>query len=707
MNRPARLLAILAVILLARPVQSELRLPSVFTDGMVLQRERPVHVWGRADAGSQVRVVLESADAKGPRTLSGRGLAGDTGRWMVRLEPDPARPLDTDATWTLGISEHHRTGGAGGDEARGWSPAVDRISISDVLVGEVWICGGQSNMEWSIDASDGDGRSRDRMANPRLRLIDVPHRVATSPREDVEARWESCTEGNLGDWTAVGYFFGERLNRELGVPVGLISSNWGGTRIEPWIDREDLAAHPRFAERSAALQDRIDRWNRLDREELRRLRTEAETALADARREYWEAINAGDPGHRRGWMAPATDDSEWEVMQLPAEWERASEALADFDGTVWFRRTVELPGHWRGRGDVVLDLGGVDDSDQTYLNGRLIGTSTDLVGTNRRYPVPPELLEGGRAQITVCALDPHGAGGMIGPRIALRTLDGEEALDLRGPWRWRRGYATNRTVRPRVDAPSNPGAQPTAYGALNDAMISPFVPYSIRGAIWYQGESNAGQPEEYRELLPLLIESWRGDFGEEMAFGIVQLAAFKAPSPDPDQGGWATLRDAQRHAHETVPGTGLVVTTDVGDARDIHPRNKKAVGDRLAGWALHDVYGIPEAVPSGPIAVAARLQGPEVLVEFSHARGGLMAAGGGRHPGGFALAGPDGRFRWAEATIEEPGKVRVVANGITEPVLVSYGWQDNPVRADLVNGRMLPACPFKLRVESQGRRPSE
>ncbi|MED5508409.1 MAG: hypothetical protein VX684_11280, partial [Planctomycetota bacterium] len=220
MNRPTRLLALLAVILLARPVEAELRLPSVFTEGMVLQRERPVQVWGRADAGSQVRVVLESADARGTRTLTGRELADDTGRWLVRLEADPGRPLDTDATWTLGISEHHRTAGVEGGETAAWSPAVDRITIGDVLVGEVWICGGQSNMEWSIDASDGDGRSRDRMANPRLRLIDVPHRVATSPREDVEARWESCTPENLGDWTAVGYFFGERLIRELDVPVG-------------------------------------------------------------------------------------------------------------------------------------------------------------------------------------------------------------------------------------------------------------------------------------------------------------------------------------------------------------------------------------------------------------------------------------------------------------------------------------------------------
>ena len=433
------------------------------------------------------------------------------------------------------------------------------------------------------------------------------------------------------------------------------------------------------------------------------LQADADQTLTQDRARYWRQINEEDPGHQAGWMNPPFDDSDWKQMELPAEWERAERQLDDFDGTVWFRKSIIIPREWVGRSDVVLNLGGVDDSDQTYFNGTLVGTSTDQVSTNRRYPISAEVLGSGTAVIAVCALDPHGAGGMIGPRISLDTDDGQSTLDLRGPWQWKAGLQTNRTVESRMPQPINPGAQSSEYGALNDAMISPFVPYAIRGALWYQGEANDEQAEEYRELLPLLIESWRSDFGEDMAFGIVQLAAFRATSQDPDQGGWAHLRDAQRHASETVPNTGLVVTTDIGDAGDIHPRNKKDVGDRLAGWALHDVYGNDENVPSGPIARSATRSGGGVLVNFKHCRGGLSVAQGGGNPGGFALAGPDGRFFWADATVIGKNQVQVESNRVPDPRIVSYGWQDNPVRANLMNASGLPACPFKTEVGATGR----
>ena len=307
MNRPTRLLALLAVILLARPVEAELRLPSVFTEGMVLQRERPVQVWGRADAGSQVRVVLESAGAKGTRTLTGRGLADDTGRWMVRLEADPRetpghrRHLDAGDLRAPPDGRRRRRGnrcvvpggGSNHDRRRAGGRGLDlRRAVEHGMV--------DRRLRRRRTEPGPDGQSptpADRRTPPGGHL----------PREDVEARWESCTPENLGDWTAVGYFFGERLIRELDVPVGLISSNWGGTRIEPWIDREDLAAHPRFAERSAALQDRIERWNRLDREELRRLRSEAERARPTRGGSTGRRSTPGIPAIARGgWHHPPT-----------------------------------------------------------------------------------------------------------------------------------------------------------------------------------------------------------------------------------------------------------------------------------------------------------------------------------------------------------------------------------------------------------------
>jgi sialate O-acetylesterase len=280
-----------------------------------------------------------------------------------------------------------------------------------------------------------------------------------------------------------------------------------------------------------------------------------------------------------------------------------------------------------------------------------------------------------------------------------------DGIDVTGEWRWNKGIATTAGAPTKQAATKDPGMHPQALGALHDGMIAPFVPYSIRGAIWYQGESNAGQPGEYRELMPLLIESWREDFGDHLAFGIVQLAAFKAVSDDPNQGDWAHLRDAQLHAVRTVPNTGLAVTTDVGNANDIHPKNKKAVGDRLAGWALHDVYGDEDAVPSSPIQAKATRDGNMVTVTFAHAQGGLKSASGAEDVGGFALAGPNGRFHWAQAKVTGKNSVQVWSNEVPDPAIVIYGWQNNPVKADLVNSAELPASPFRADISagSSGR----
>ena len=714
MKNLTTIVAVLVVSLYCSTAEADLRLPSIFSDGMVIQRDQPVEVWGWSNPGSQIHVLLSTTGSDPARSYVGTCQANAAGQWSTQLIEGDGNPNRTDANWKLVVTEHSgtrpkpdlsirlREQGFSVEEPGNATTHLAQRIIDDVLVGEVWLCGGQSNMEWSVDQSDGDGRGRKQMANPNIRLINAPRVASAKPQEDIDARWESCTPMTLGAWTAVGYFFADRLNHDLNVPIGLISSNWGGTRIEPWIDRADLREHPIFRDRTNALIDQIQYWEGMDEERVHRLQTDARKRLENDHANYWRQINAEDSGYQKGWMSVDLDDRDWSEMELPGEWEHGSEELSDFDGTVWFRRKVEIPEEWQGRDDVVLNLGGVDDSDQTYFNGTLIGTSTDWVSRNRRYAVPARLLTQGTATLTVCALDPHGAGGLTGPRITLDTRDGAESIDLSGLWKWRAGLATTRTVQSSVVLPANPGDTESAYGSLNNGMINPLVPYSLRGAIWYQGEANEHQADEYRSLLPLLIESWRSDFGDQMAFGIVQLAAFRAPSDDPDQGGWAHLRDAQRHAFETVPNTGLVVTTDVGDADDIHPRNKKAVGDRLAEWALHDVYGVDEAVPSGPIAAGAQRSGAGIIVKFEHCADQLAVAGGGRTPGGFALAGPDGRFFWATATLEGKNEVLVQSNQVRDPRIVSYGWQDNPVQANLVNTKMLPACPFKMDVTAPG-----
>jgi len=676
---------------------AELRLPSIFSDHMVLQRDMPVRVWGWSEPGSRIAVNLKQSTSDQGRWAEAYATSDVDGRWHVAL-PDVS---DTEGVWTLTVEEY--------DEAKPKTP-IDTKEIKDVLMGEVWICGGQSNMEWTMDQI-GDS---DTLPRSGIRLIKAPHVLATEPQDDIEARWELCDAKTIGNWSAVGFFFGETLRNELDVPIGLISTNWGGTRIEPWIERADLAAHPTFTKRTIALQREIAAYesisdsDRMQRRDALSRRRESKAAG------YWAQIMDIDPGNKGGWMNPEFDDDTWPTMDLPAEWENAEPDMVDFDGTVWFRKTIEIPRSWRDR-TLTLELGRIDDSDRTYVNGLLIGSSTNLHDTIRTYEIEPEAIGKGSVTIAVCVMDPHGAGGFTGPGMTLTPMGKDiEGLDLRGTWRWKEGVASTLTTNLDAGAMTRPGMTPQSPGTLHDAMISPFVPYGVRGAIWYQGESNSSQAEEYRELLPLLIESWREDFGSHLAFGIVQLASFKQTSDDPDQGGWAELRDAQLHAFKTIPGTGLAVTTDVGDANDIHPRRKKPVGERLGWWALHDVYGKDSFTPSGPIALKAVADGNKVVVTFDHAEGGLFVptpervrdspafAGDWRVPQGFALAGDDGVFHWAESRfIRSLNRVELFSNEVQVPRIVSYGWQDNPVRANVTNSAGLPAAPFKIPVESK------
>ena len=708
MNHPIALAAACLTVLTST-VHAELRLPSIFSDHMVIQRDMPVEVWGWSDPGSHVEVSLKQTSSEGTEPVFARGISDEAGRWSVRL-PEVS---STNDNWTLTVEEY---------DAADPKRAKDTTLIEDVLVGEVWICGGQSNMEWSLDAIGDEAGDKRALTRPRMRLIKAPHVLATEPQDDIEARWEVCTDRSVGNWSAVGFFFGDTLMSELDVPVGLISTNWGGTRIEPWIERADLAAHPTFAERTTALQDEIDAYETIS-EAGRLQRREAISRQRERKASrYWSEIMEIDPGHEGGWMNPEFDDGGWNTMELPAEWENTEPDLSDFDGTVWFRKTIEIPRSWRDK-RLLLELGRIDDSDRTYVNGHLVGSSTNLHDTIRTYEIDSETIGKGSVTIAVCVMDPHGAGGFTGPSMML-TMKSEDikdwadsevmSVDLYGTWRWKAGVASTLTTNLDGESMRKPGMTPQSPGTLHDAMIAPFVPYGVRGAIWYQGESNSGQAEEYRELLPLLIESWREDFGAHLAFGIVQLAAFKQTSDDPDQGGWAELRDAQLHAHEMVPGTGLAVTTDVGDANDIHPRRKKPVGERLGWWALHDVYDKESFTPSGPIPLQAVADGNKVIVTFDHAEGGLLVptpdevresppfAGDWRDSQGFALAGDDGVFHWAKARfMRSSNRVELFSNEVKVPRIVSYGWQDNPVHANVMNSAGLPASPFKIPVEEK------
>jgi sialate O-acetylesterase len=413
-------------------------------------------------------------------------------------------------------------------------------------------------------------------------------------------------------------------------------------------------------------------------------RKQGKAAPFDEQIAQWWAKN--DPGSAGGlgWADPAADDSSWKTMNLPAAWEGAG--LPGFDGVVWFRRIVELPEAWAGR-EAVLHLGPIDDIDTTWVNGTKVG-ETGVWTAPRDYKVPAKVLKAGRNVVAVRVLDTGGGGGIYGQPGQMKLSGSGEEVALAGAWKYKDSVPLGKCG----PVPARPDqGNPNVVTVLYNGMIAPILPAAIRGAIWYQGESNAGKPAQYRTLLPTMIRDWRGRFsGGEFPFLIVQLANFMAVQTRPSEGGWAELREAQLWTAQNVPKTGLAVITDIGDAADIHPKNKQDVGKRLALNALAIAHG-RKLVCSGPIYREMKARDGKIELRFDHVGGGLVARGDALK--GFAIAGEDGAFEWADAVIEGDAVV-VSSPKVPRPAAARYGWASNPI-GNLFNREGLPASPFR------------
>ncbi|MBC23465.1 MAG: 9-O-acetylesterase [Phycisphaerae bacterium] len=671
---------VLLLLLHATAVFGEVTVPSIISDNMVLQRGMAAPIWGRAIPGDTVKVTFAGQEHE--------VVAADDGTWMIRLEPMPT----SNTPRSLVIE------------------AGNRIQIDDVLVGDVWVCSGQSNMEWPVSASADAAAEIKAGDHPDIRMFMVARNPRSTAQYSVQGRWDVCSPSTVGAFSAVGYYMARTLQQELGVPLGILNTTWGGTRIEPWIRLDDLVEHPAFTERASALAEQVaahENRDELERMRQRRKQMEAYSRTANA---YWADVLKDDPGMSGGWIEQGFDDSGWPTMDVPTLWKDvAGSDLASFDGVLWMRRAIGIPVMWNGR-DLQLDLGRIDDSDMVFFNGTRIGMTTEQHQRSRQYRVPGTLVETGMSVLAVAVIDAGGVGGMTGPASAMTVVPinlpaGAKPpfASLAGPWKYMKGSSGVRRgpVVPGLEA--SPGSSHSSYAALYNGMVSPLVPYGIRGFTWYQGESNSREPEPYRELLPLLIDSWRSQWGQgDLPFGIVQLASFRAPNPhNPNEGGWALLRDAQLHARRTVENTGLVVTIDIGDADDIHPRNKQDVGKRLAMWALATSHGRTNS-SSGPIAsarVRTNHKGHEAFaITFEHATeeidGGLVTSDG-RSPRGLGICGPDGIYHWASAEIQDNTLI-VWSDVVKDPVSVVYAWSNNPDRVNLTNGSGLPATPFRF-----------
>lgn len=629
-------IAVLVVLTLFLPLSGGHAIPPLpllhplFSDHMVAPRGVRFPVWGWAAPGTRVTVEMLGRRA--------RAVAGASGRWEARLGPVAAH----------GSTTMRVTAGA------------RRIVVRDVLVGDVWLCSGQSNMEWGLrDAANGP-REVARANVPLLRLFRVSHRIAFTACNDVEGRWEVCTPGTAANFSAVGYFFGRDLTRALHRPIGLVESAWGGTRVEAWMSREAFATLP---DQPAA---RRELW--LETLGLERAKAWEQREAAA----WWKRNDTG-----RGWEAENLDTAAWKTMVLPTVWEKAG--YPGLDGVVWFRREVHVPVEYAGR-DVVVHLGPIDDGSLTFFNGELVG-ACDAWDAPRDHRVPGRLVKAGRNVIAVRVLDARGDGGLYGKSDELRlALDGEHALPLSGPWRYR--VACELTARNPL--PPSVAGNPNLASVLYNGMISPLVPYAIAGAIWYQGESNATQPAPYRRLLAAMIGAWRSRCGR-FPFLVVSLAGFDAGPAE----FWPSVREAQMQVMQTVPRTATVQAVDIGEAHDIHPKNKQEVGRRLALAARATVYG--EAIEwSGPLYAGMGVEHGQIRVRFTHARG-LHAKTA--TVGGFEIAGADRVFAPATAVVDG-ATVCVSSPTVPRPVAVRYAWANSPT-CSLYNGAGLPAAPFR------------
>ena len=620
---------------------ADVRLPGLFSDHMVLQRDKPLAVWGSADAGEKVSVGLAE------QTVT--TTADASGSWSVKLEALPAG------------GPHEMT-----------VTANNKLTFRDVLVGDVWLCSGQSNMQWPLkNATNGDAEVAAAI-HPRLRLMTIkPTTSLTQMLDPPTAGWLECNPENAGPFSAVGYFFGQHLLKSQDVPVGLINASWGGTVCEAWTSVATLKTLPDFVSRAELVEQVAATGKPFD----------ADKAMDDWFRDNDLGSVDGMP-----WAQPGFDTTGWKEMLLPSNWEKAG--LPDFDGIVWFRKEIEIPAAWAGK-DLVISLGGIDDNDATFVNGVKVGGHRS-VGTERVYQIQAALLKPGRNTLAIRVLDTALNGGITGPaekmKLAPVNADSAEPLPLDGPWL----YQPAKPLAKLPPFPEQIGQSPNVSSVLFNGMIVPLVRYPLRGAIWYQGESNVARAHQYRSLFPAMIRDWRKAWGDDFPFGFVQLANFMPSTTAPGESAWAELREAQTMTL-TQPHTGMAVAIDVGEAENIHPTNKQEVGKRLALWAEAKVFG-KNQVFSGPLYQSMKIEGNQLRLTFDHVGSGLAIGGGALEA--FAIAGKDRKFVRADARIEG-ATVLVSSPLVPEPVSVRYAWADNPEGCNLRNAEGLPASPFR------------
>lgn len=643
-----RLITILLVValLMGSSIHSiaDVTLPRIFSSNMVLQQGTEIPVWGWANQGERVTVTLNKS------TVSAR--AGRDGKWKVKLPR-----FDYGGPYTMTVSGRNK------------------IVFDNVMIGEVWIASGQSNMEWQLSQSKNAEEEIAAAEYPNIRLFQVPRTVAQLPQDDISSgEWKACTPENVTGFSAVAYFFGRELHQKLNVPIGLIHSSWGGTVAETWISTETIENDPDFAEPLKNLRSMdMETYEQEQRERVKQL--------------FGGKIPTEDKGLVNGqpvWSAIDLDDGSWKSLVVPKYWEE--QGYAQIDGVAWYRKEIKLTEE-QSKSTATLHLGKVDDSDITWINGIEVGKTEGFYDKDRIYTIDAKYLRPGPNMLVVRVHDTGGNGGIWGDPKNQFLAIGSEKVDISGDWNFRISKATISSVN------VGPNSYPTL---LFNGMINPIVPYGIKGAIWYQGESNATRAKQYQRIFPALINDWRKHWNQgDFPFLFVQLANYMKAPEIPGESAWAELREAQTMTL-SLPNTGMAVAIDIGEANDIHPRNKQDVGLRLSLNALKIAYG-KDVVNSGPMFSSVEFKDDKAVVTFDHVGEGLVANDRYGYVKGFTLAGPDGKHKWAKAHIVSNNQLEIWSEVVSNPIEVRYGWADNPDDVNLYNSEGLPAIPFRSR----------
>jgi sialate O-acetylesterase len=620
----------------------KIRLPRLISNGMVLQRGDSAKISGWAAADENVTI-----------TINGKTYRDTTGK---------------DGEWTVMLSEL-KAGGPYDMEING----SNRITLKDILIGDVWVCSGQSNM--ALTMARVEERYSDVIANsnnPSIRRFFVSKRYDfNTPQEDLESGfWESANPETVLHFTATGYFFAKALYEKYKVPIGLIHASVGGSPAEAWLSEDALKKFPAHLETAIKFRD-SDYLNQI---------VDKDKAVSDAWYGLLQQKDKGMTDSQKSWFDPTYDASDWATMDVPGYW--ADGPLGNVNGVVWFRKEIDVPASMTGKPARLL-LGRVVDSDRTYVNGKFVG-SVSYQYPPRKYDLPENLLKAGKNIIVVRVVNNTGRGGFLLDKPYQLSAAGR-TIDLKGPWQ----YKLAATMEP-LSGKTFIEWQPLG---LYNGMIAPLLNYTIKGVIWYQGESNTARPREYQKLFPALIADWRQSWNQgDFPFLYVQLANYMQVKDQPSESNWAELREAQLKTL-TVPNTAMAVAIDIGEWNDVHPLNKEDVGKRLALGAQKIAYGNDEVVYSGPIYQSIKIEGNKISIAFTNIGGGLVAKGGGelKH---FAIAGADKKFIWAKAKIKGD-QVVVWNDDVPSPVAVRYAWADNPEGANLYNKEGLPASSFR------------